>query len=139
MKKYKLSPFEELQLEKKRLKEECIISGQRLSYQVQYLSDNWGTLLTKGVVNSLKNRFMTTAENLSSKNTMTPSTNPFGFGMKGLFSSGLSGMANAAAISGFTQVGSIAWKIAKPLLISMVTRKVSSLLFGKSKRKGLKR
>ena len=49
MKSYKLTPLDELHLEKKKLREERAISGQRLSYQIQYLADNWGSMLTKGV------------------------------------------------------------------------------------------
>ena len=65
MKSNKLTPLDELHLEKKRLREERAISGQRLSYQLQYLADNWGSMLTKGVTGSLKNKLAETMENLS--------------------------------------------------------------------------
>ncbi|MDD2243728.1 MAG: hypothetical protein VB024_10830 [Dysgonamonadaceae bacterium] len=135
MKTYKLSSLEKLQLEKKRLKEEQIISGQRLSYKIQYLSDNWGMLLTKGVTNSIKNKFMSTTDGLSSKSTMAPPTSPFG--AMGFLNniSGLTGVANTLKVIGYSQMGSIIWKIAKPLLLTFATRKVSSLLFGRYKRK----
>lgn len=134
MKTYKLSSLEKLQLEKKRLKEEQIISGQRLSYKFQYLSDNWGMLLTKGVTNSIKNKFTSTADNLSSKSMMAPSTSPFtamGF-LNNI--SGFTGIANSLKMVGYSQIGSIIWKIAKPLLITFATKKVSSLFFSKNKR-----
>ena len=65
MKSNKLTPLDELHLEKKRLREERAISGQRLSYQLQYLADNWGSMLTKGVTGSLKNKLAETMENLA--------------------------------------------------------------------------
>ena len=65
MKSYKLTPLDELHLEKKKLREERAISGQRLSYQIQYLADNWGSMLTKGVTTSIKNKFSETVDNLS--------------------------------------------------------------------------
>ena len=40
MSRYKLNPLEELQLEKKRQKEERAIASQRLSYELQYINDN---------------------------------------------------------------------------------------------------
>ncbi|MDI3505354.1 MAG: hypothetical protein PWQ81_576, partial [Bacteroidota bacterium] len=49
MKTYKLTPLEQLQMEQKRLREERAIAEQRMGFQFQYLADNWGTLLTKGV------------------------------------------------------------------------------------------
>ena len=57
MSTYRLSPLEELRLEKERVKEERTIANQRLSYQLQYLNDNWGTLLTKGLTSSVKTKF----------------------------------------------------------------------------------
>lgn len=49
MSTYKLTPLEELRLEKKRLREERAIASRRLSYQLQYLNNNWGSMLTKEV------------------------------------------------------------------------------------------
>ena len=70
MKSNKLTPLDELHLEKKRLREERAISGQRLSYQLQYLADNWGSMLTKGVTGSLKNKLAETMENLHTVPTL---------------------------------------------------------------------
>ena len=47
MSTYKLTPLEELRLEKKRLREERAIASRRLSYQLQYLNNNWAQLHTK--------------------------------------------------------------------------------------------
>ena len=56
MRTYKLTPLEQLKLEKSRLREERGIAQQRMSYQFKYFSDNWGSLLTKGVTSSIKNK-----------------------------------------------------------------------------------
>ena len=64
MSTYKLTPLEELRLEKKRLREERGIASQRLSYQLQYLNDNWGTMLTKGISSSVKAKLAETIDNL---------------------------------------------------------------------------
>ena len=56
MSTYKLTPLEELRLEKKRLREERAIASRRLAYQLQYLNDNWGSMLTKGVSSSVKTK-----------------------------------------------------------------------------------
>lgn len=125
MSTYRLSPLEELRLEKERVKEERTIANQRLSYQLQYLNDNWGTLLTKGLTSSVKTKFAETMDNLSngSSSSMTPfvtkRTNPW---LNMVFSS-------------LPLIGSIAWKIAKPALITYVLKKGSTLFFGKIKKK----
>lgn len=76
MNRYKLTPLEELQLEKKRLNEQRMISSQRLSYQLQYLSDNWGTMLTKGVSSSIKTKFSETLDNLTADGYISPLHDP---------------------------------------------------------------
>ena len=65
MSTYKLSPLEELRLEKKRYNEQRTIVSQRLSYQLQYLNDNWGTMLTKGVTSSIRTKLSETVDSLS--------------------------------------------------------------------------
>ncbi|HOT64948.1 MAG TPA: hypothetical protein PLV98_05930, partial [Dysgonamonadaceae bacterium] len=66
MKTYKLTPLEQLQMEQKRLREERAIAEQRMGFQFQYLADNWGTLLTKGVASSIKNKITETVDGISS-------------------------------------------------------------------------
>ncbi|MFA7493946.1 MAG: hypothetical protein WCZ43_10585 [Proteiniphilum sp.] len=127
MSTYKLTPLEELRLEKKRLREERIIASQRLSYQLQYLTDNWGTMLTKGVASSVKSKLVETVDHLSSGSSysvtpfVTKRTNPW----------------LNLVMSNLPLIGSLSWKIAKPALITFGIRKIPSLLFGK-KRKRIK-
>ena len=61
----KLTPLEELRLEKKRLREERAVAGKRLSTQLEYLNNNWGVMLTKEVTSTFKSRFAESVCNLS--------------------------------------------------------------------------
>lgn len=125
MSTYKLTPIEELRLEKKRLREERVIASQRLSYQLQYLNDNWGTMLTKGIASSVKSKLAETVDNLSSGSSysvtpfVTKRTNPW----------------LNLAMSNLPLIGSLSWKVAKPALITYAIRKIPSLLFGKKRKK----
>ncbi len=130
MKTYKLTPLEQLQMEKKRLREERAVAEQRMSFQFQYLADNWGTLLTKGVTSSIKNKISETVDGISSSGNASLApfiTKPSVFNWRGLIKSNLPFL-----------VGSIVWKTAKPALIAFATQKVSSLIFGR-RRKLLKK
>ena len=125
MSTYKLTPLEELRLEKKRLREESIIASQRLSYQLQYLNDNWGTMLTKGVASSVRSKLAETVDNLSSGSSfsvtpfVTKRTNPW----------------LNLVMSNLPLIGSLSWKVARPALIAFAVRKIPSMLFGKKRKK----
>ena len=125
MSTYKLTPLEELRLEKKRLREERIIASQRLSYQLQYLNDNWGTMLTKGVASSVKSKLAETVDNLSSGSSfsftpfVTKRTNPW----------------LNLVMSNLPLIGSLSWKVARPALIAFAVREIPSMLFGKKREK----
>lgn len=127
MSTYKLTPLEELRLEKKRLREERVIASQRLSYQLQYLNDNWGTMLTKGLASSVKTKLAETMDNLSSGSSysvtpfVTKRSNPW----------------LSLVMSNLPLIGSLSWKVARPALIAFGIRKIPSMLFGK-KRKRIK-
>lgn len=129
MSRYKLDPIEELRLDKKRQKEERVIASQRLSYQLQYLNDNWGTLLTKGVTSSIKTKLTETVDNLStsSSSSITP------FVTKG-HSSWLNNAALQIIMSNLPFIGSVTWKFAKPALLAFGAKRLTSALFG-SRRK----
>ncbi|MDR0422412.1 MAG: hypothetical protein LBH72_05305 [Proteiniphilum sp.] len=129
MSTYKLTPLEELRSEKKRLREERIIASQRLSYQLQYLSDNWGTLLTRGITSSVKAKLAETVDHLSSGTSGTP--HPFAAKRSNPW-------LNLALSNLLPLIGSLSWKIAKPALIACAIRKIPSMLFGSRKRKKTK-
>ncbi len=124
MSTYKLTPLEELRLEKKRLREERAIASRRLAYQLQYLNDNWGSMLTKGVTSSVKTKFAETMDNLSggSSHAITPfitrRTNPW---------------VNFA-ISNMPLLGSIAWGVDKPAILAFAAKRVTSFLFGRKRK-----
>lgn len=125
MSTYKLTPLEELRLEKKRLREERAIASRRLAYQLQYLNDNWGSMLTKGVTSSVKTKVAETIDHLSlgSSHAVTPF---------------ITRRANPwinFAISNLPLIGSMTWGVAKPALIAFAAKKATSLLFGRRKSK----
>lgn len=126
MKTYKLTPLEQLQMEQKRLREERAVAEQRMYFQLQYVADNWGSMLTKGISSSIKSKIAGTMDSISSSGnaSVTPFvTKPSGFNwslLTGLFTSNL------------PTIGSTAWKLAKPALLAFATKKITSMLFGKS-------
>jgi hypothetical protein len=125
MSTYKLTPLEELRLEKKRLSEERTIASQRLSYQLQYLNDNWGSMLTKGLASSVKSKFAETVDNISSGSSysvtpfVTRRTNPW---------------VNFA-MSNLPLISSVTWKLTKPAILAFAVKKATSVIFGRKKRK----
>lgn len=128
MKTYKLTPLEELRLDKRRIKEERLIASQRLSYQLQYLNDNWGTLLTKGITSSIRIKLSETIDNLSSSNTsvapfITKKSTPW-------FNNAVMNIATA----NLPLFGSLIWRVTKPALIAYGAKKVSSVFFRRKKR-----
>ncbi|MDD4158016.1 MAG: hypothetical protein PHH64_01195 [Proteiniphilum sp.] len=125
MSTYKLTPLEELRLEKKRQREERSIASQRLSYQLQYLNDNWGSMLTKGLTSSVKTKFAETVDTLSSgsSNTVTPFVTRKAHPWAGL------------AMASLPMFGSIVWKLSKPAIIAFMLKKGSSMLFSRKKKK----
>ncbi len=129
MKTYKLTPLEELRLEKKRLNEQRLISGQRLSYQLQYLNDNWEDMLAKGVTSSIKIKLSETLANLVGESA---NVTPFRHKRSRLR------LNNAAAniiMSNLPLIGTIAWRIARPALMGYITRQVTARIFGKRRKK----
>jgi hypothetical protein len=126
MRKYnKLTPLEELHLEKKRLQEERDIAGQRLSYQLQYLSDNWGSLITKGIASSVRTRFVEVVDTLTSGSSA--SVSPFFTKKPNPWLS--------LALSNLPQIGGIVWKVAKPAIVAFVAKRASLMLFGRKKKR----
>jgi hypothetical protein len=128
MKTYKLTPLEELRLEKKRYNEQRSIASQRLAYQLQYLNDNWGTMLTKGVTSSIRTKFSETVDNLSGGSTaMTPfvtkRAHPW-----------LNNTVMNIVVSNLPLIGSLTWKLTKPALLAFAAKKATSMLFKRKKR-----
>lgn len=126
MKTYKLTPLDELHLEKKRLREERAIAGQRLSYQIQYLGDNWGSMLTKGVTSSIKSKISEKVDDLTSGSST--SITPFmGKRNKNIWLNLL--------LSNLPHVGNLAWRVGRPALLAFVAKKITGRLFGGGKKR----
>ena len=130
MGKYKITPLDELYLAKKKAREEKAIAEQRLSYQLQYLADNWGTLITKGLSSSVRTKFAETIDNLSHGSSLAGSVLPFKSKQKGYAQ-----WANLA-LSNLPLIGKIAWRITKPTVYAFAAKKLTGKLFSfGSKRK----
>lgn len=130
MGKYRITPLDELYLAKKKAREERAIAEQRLSYQLQYLADNWGTLITKGISSSVKTKFAETIDNLSHGSSVTGSVMPFKSKQKSY-----THWINLA-LSNLPLISKIAWRITKPTVYAFAAKKLTSKLFGfKSKKK----
>jgi hypothetical protein len=125
MSTFKLTPLEELRLEKKRIREERDIAAQRLSYQIQYLNDNWWSLITKGMISSVRTRFTETVDSFVSGHH-SPHDSPF-FTRRSNPWLGL-------ITSNLPLIGGFVWKITKPAILAFVAKKVSSALFRKKKK-----
>lgn len=106
-----------------------MISSQRLSYQLQYLNDNWGTMLTRGVTSSIKTKFSETLDNLAGEPPPMPPL------VTRRSRSWLNSAAVNIIVSNLPLIGSIAWKITKPALVAYVTRQVTARIFGKRRKK----
>jgi len=125
MSTYKLTPLEELRLEKKRQREERSIASQRLSYELQYLNDNWGSMLTKGLTSSKKTKFTETMDNISSGNSY--SVTPFVTRKRNPWVN--------LMMSNLPLLGSVTWKLTKPAIIAFALKQGTSMLFGRKKNK----
>ena len=122
MKTYKLTPLDQLRLEEKQLREEIKVSEQKMVFQLQYINDNWGSMLLKSVSSSVMNKVTNRVEGSSpvSSNYLTRS---IGGGWGNFF------------LSNYKSVGSIGWRLLKPLALTLLTKKVTSKLLPSRRRK----
>lgn len=134
MGKYKLTPLEELQLAKKKTREQRAIAEQRLSYQLQYLEDNWGSLLTKGLTSSVKTKFAETIDNLS-HGSFSTSALPMPFKSK---QKGYVNWLNLA-LTNLPLISKLAWRVTKPTVYAFAAKKVTGKLLGIGTRKKRKK
>ena len=122
MKTYKLTPLDQLVLQKRQLSEEIKVSEQKMAFQMQYLNDNWSSMLVKGVTSSLKNKLTDTVGQISPVSTSSYVTRSLGGGWGNLF------------FSNYKLVGSMGWKIIKPIALTFLTKKATSMLFSRKKK-----
>ena len=129
MKTYKLTPLDQLKLEEKQLREEIKVSEQKMVFQLQYIHDNWGSMLLKSVSSSIMSKVSDRVESSSpvSSNYLTKSAS-------GGWVNNLGSVANIL-FSNYKSVGSIGWKILKPIALTLITKKVTSKLLPRRKRR----
>lgn len=123
MKTYKLTPLDQLKIEEKQLREEIKISEQKMAFQFQYINDNWGSMLVKSVSSSIMNRVTDRVDSSSPISNTSYLTRSIGGGWGDFF------------LSNYKSMGSIGWKILKPLAITFITRRATSKLFSRRKRR----
>jgi hypothetical protein len=123
MKTYKLTPLDQLKLEERQLREEIKISEQKMVFQMQYINDNWGSMLLKGITSTVKNRVTNTFEHISPIANSPYVTRAIGGGWGSLL------------LSNYKLIGSMGWKLLKPIALTLLSRKAKSMLFPKRKKR----
>lgn len=126
MKTYKLTPLDQLNLEKKQLREELKVSEQKMAFQLQYIQDNWGSMLLKSVTSSIMSKVTDSGGSSSPVSTTTYLTRSVGKGAGGW---------GSLLLSNYKSIGAVGWKILRPIALSFITKKATSRLFSKRKRK----
>lgn len=122
MKTYKLTPYDQIKIEKKQLREEIKISEQKMAFQLEYIHDNWGSMLLKSTTSSIINKVTDRAGGSSPVSTSYLTRSPGG------------GWGNYF-LSNYKTVGSIGWRLIKPIALGFLTKKATSMLFSKRKKK----
>ena len=122
MKTYKLTPLDQLKLEEKQLREEIKISEQKMVFQLQYINDNWGSMLLKSVSSSIMSKVTDRVESSSpvSSNYLTKSSG---------------GGWGKLLLSNYKSVGSVGWRLLKPIALTFLTKKVTSKLLPKRRKR----
>jgi len=123
MRTYKLTPLEQLKLEEKQLSEEIKISEQKMAFQLQYINDNWGSMLVKSITSSIMNKVTDRVEETSPVSGTSYLTQSTGGGGWGNF-----------FLSNYKSVGSMGWRILKPIALTLLTKRATSMLFPKKRR-----
>ena len=125
MKQNKISPLEELRLEKEIARREVAESEDRLSGQWEYMRSNLSTLLVNGLIDSTLKGF-----GLKSSKSDQPATKADsneGIQSPSIFKS---------ILGGFAAVSPLVWELAQPMLMNFAMRKIKSIFTGdKRKRK----
>lgn len=119
--KTKISPLEELKLEKQRLQDECEIQKVRLLNKYEYAKKNLGTLTLGSTVSTTKSGLSGIFSLFSGKHKNSDNKT------NNLTTSGFS-----QALSSFTPV---VWEMAQPILLGFVLEKVKSIFKSKKKKK----
>ena len=123
MKTYKLTPLDQLRIEEKQLREEIKISEQKMAFRLQYINDNWGSMLLKSTTSSIMNKVTDRAIGSSPVSSSSYLTRLPGGGWGNFF------------LSNYKTVGSVGWRLLKPVALAFLTRKATSMLFSRKKKR----
>ena len=123
MKTYKLTPLDQLRIEEKQLREEIKISEQKMAFRLQYINDNWGSMLLKSTTSSIMNKVTDRAIGSSPVSSSSYLTRLPGGDWGNFF------------LSNYKTVGSVGWRLLKPLALTFLTRKATSILFSRKKKR----
>lgn len=123
MRTYNLTPLDQLELEERRLREEINISEQKMAFQLKYISDNWGSMIVKSISSSIMNKVTDRVESSSPISTTSLLTRSIGGGLGSLL------------LSKYKSVGSLGWKLFKPMALAFITKKATTKLFSSKKKK----
>lgn len=126
MKTYQLTPWEKLQSEKERLREERSTAERRLLFHFQHLANNWGTILAQSVSGVFRSRLLGTVENISYAGTNSATS---------FLTSPRKVKWGNFLVSNLPNIAQITWQIAKPALITFATRKIIGMIFKRNKKK----
>lgn len=113
-----LSPIEKLRAERIALDAEIKVHEAKLKENLSYAKSNWGSLLLSSVFPSTTGSFKSLL-GLSSKGE----------------NSGSGGFDFYSLLDKFTLIGPFAWRIIQPVLLGLLTKKISSFFFGRKKKK----
>ncbi len=111
----KLSPLEELRVERAKLKEDIVLHENKIKEDFSYLKNNWGSMIITSMFSS------------STNSSKSESDSSFG---KDLFGSS----KLTSIVDGIIAVAPGIWSIAQPLLLGMITKRITSFIFGKKKK-----
>lgn len=123
MKTYKLTPLDQLRIEEKQLREEIKISEQKMAFQLQYIHDNWGSMLLKSTTSSIMNKVADRTSGSSPVSSTSYLTRSVGGGWGNFF------------LSNCKTMGSMGWRFIKPIALGFITKKATSMLFSRKKRR----
>ena len=123
MKTYKLTPLDQLKLEEKQLREEIKISEQKMAFQLQYIHDNWGSMLLRSTTSSIMNKVSDRTSGSSPVSNTSYLTRSVGGGWGNFF------------LSNYKSVCSVGWRLIKPIALGFITKKATSMLFSKKKKR----
>lgn len=123
--KNKLSPLDELRLEKKRLRNECDKYEQKLYCSWEYGKENFGRLALGSIVSSVQNGIANIFSKFAGNKNNSKKEQEYSENAEQHSSSITSQM--------FLGVMPLVWEMIQPIVIGILTKKVKSFFSGEEK------